>query len=342
MSLFKYLKEISIYLILIFIILVIINLNIILDTNIDISIYSLLYINGLILISTVITLTIGYYRHRKRYNEIFNYINNQFKRENTLFDNDIYKIIDDKIEEYEQVIYGLRYELEEIKDYMTNWIHDIKIPISVLEIILQRVKEIESKSNLLSENNLSKEMNIEIKRIENLVTQALYISRSGNYNSDFLVEEINIEKIVKEIIKKNKHLFIYNKIELELNDLNHFVLTDKKWVSHIIEQIIDNSCKYTEKNGKIKIFTTKDEKSIKLHIKDNGIGIVPQDIERVFDKGFTGENGRKRTKSTGMGLYISKKILNRLSHDIDVVSKQNEFCDIFITFYNLSDYFNVT
>ncbi|WP_297134103.1 ATP-binding protein [Terrisporobacter sp.] len=76
-------------------------------------------------------------------------------------------------------------------------------------------------------------------------------------------------------------------------------------------------------------------------MKDYGLGIAPQDIERIFDKGFTGVNGRKRTKSTGMGLYISKKILNKLSHNIDVISKQDEFCDIYITFYNLSDYFNV-
>ena len=78
------------------------------------------------------------------------------------------------------------------------------------------------------------------------------------------------------------------------------------------------------------------------NIKDYGMGIVPQDIDRVFDKGFTGENGRKRTKSTGMGLYISKKILNKLSHDINVVSRCGQFCDVYITFYNLSDYFNVT
>ena len=86
----------------------------------------------------------------------------------------------------------------------------------------------------------------------------------------------------------------------------------------------------------------ENKKGCELHIKDYGMGIVPQDIDRVFDKGFTGENGRKRTKSTGMGLYISKKILNKLSHDINVVSRCGQFCDVYITFYNLSDYFNVT
>ncbi|MBO3443526.1 sensor histidine kinase [Clostridium sp. CCUG 7971] len=224
---------------------------------------------------------------------------------------------------------------------MTNWIHQVKIPIAVLEIISQRVKELENQNNLQNENSLYKEINIELKRIESLVGQALYISRSGNYSSDFLIEEVNLEKVIKEIVRRNKHLFIYNKIDLKLENLDVNVLTDKKWIIHIVEQIIDNSCKYIEENGQIEIYTAKDEKSIKLHIKDNGIGIAPQDIERVFDQGFTGKNGRKKTKSTGMGLYISKKILNKLSHSIDVSSTQCEFCDIYITFYNLSDYFTL-
>ncbi|MDC9356899.1 ATP-binding protein, partial [Clostridioides difficile] len=145
-----------------------------------------------------------------------------------------------------------------------------------------------------------------------------------------------------EVIKKNKYQFIYNKIDLNVNQLNKTVLTDKKWITHIIELIIDNAIKYSHMGGKIEIYLKENEKGCELHIKDYGMGIVPQDIERVFDKGFTGENGRKKTKSTGMGLYISKKILNKLSHDINVISTPNEFCDVYITFYNLSDYFNVT
>ena len=218
---------------------------------------------------------------------------------------------------------------------MTNWIHQVKIPISILEIISQRIKEI-------GNNNVHKEISIEIKRIESLVNQALYISRSGNYSSDFIIEEVNLQRIIKDIIKKNKHLFIYKHIELEIEDIDINILTDKKWIFHIIEQILDNACKYSNSNGLIKIYTVKNKKSIQLHIKDNGVGISKGDIKRVFDKGFTGENGRNRTKSTGMGLYISKKILNKLSHDISIDSDINEFCDVYITFYNLSDYFNVT
>ena len=108
---------------------------------------------------------------------------------------------------------------------------------------------------------------------------------------------------------------------------------------------MSNSIKYKDDNkdtSVIRISAVQDKKSIELRIYDNGIGISGSDIPRVFDKSFTGENGRRYSKATGMGLYISKKILNKLSHDINVVSRCGQFCDVYITFYNLSDYFNVT
>ena len=219
---------------------------------------------------------------------------------------------------------------------MTNWIHEVKIPISVLEIIGKRVNEIDES------RELSKQINSEVSRIDKLVEQAMYSSRAGNYNSDFIINEVNLEQVIKEVIKKNKYQFIYNKLDLQVDDINKTVLTDKKWITHIIELVVDNAIKYSYIGGRIEIYIKENKKGCELHIKDYGMGIVPQDIERVFDKGFTGENGRKRTKSTGMGLYISKKILNKLSHDINIVSTPNEFCDVYITFYNLSDYFNVT
>lgn len=342
MNFFRYLKEVKIFIILFISILFILNLNILLDYNLSKVISSLIYINSLIIFVGIIFFIFGYLEYNKKCNELFNYVNNNIKKEKSSLNLCIYEVIENKINEYEKNIQSLKYELQEINDYMTNWIHQVKIPIAVLEIISQRVKELESQNNLYNESNLNKEINIELKRIENLVQQALYISRSGNYSSDFLIEEVNLEKVVKEVIRKNKYLFIYNKIDVKLDNLGTHVLTDKKWITHIVEQIIDNSCKYIDKNGQIKIYITKDNKSTKLHIKDNGIGIASQDIERIFDKGFTGQNGRKKTKSTGMGLYISKKILNKLNHSLDVCSIQGEFCDVHITFYNLSDYFNVT
>ena len=336
MSFFKYLKSNIIFLVLVIFIMIIVNTVMILDPYISKSMDSLIYINLLTSITTVIFLAIAYMNYRKKVNKFINYINNHTIDSNELENDYFYKNIIRKINECQDEVNNLRNELEEINDYMTNWIHDVKIPISVLQIIGKRVNEI------AYSRELSKQINSEVSRIDKLVEQALYSSRAGNYNSDFIINEVNLNQAVKEVIKKNKYQFIYNKIDLQVGVLSKTVLTDKKWITHIIELILDNSVKYSQIGGKIEIYLKENKKGTELHIKDYGMGIVPQDIERIFDKGFTGENGRKRTKSTGMGLYIAKKILNRLSHNIDVVSTYNEFCDVYITFYYLSDYFNVT
>lgn len=336
MSFFKYLKDNITFLILVVFIMVIVNTVMLIDPYISKSIDSLIYINLLASITTVIFLAIAYMNYRKKVNKFINYINNYTVDSDEVEYDYLYENIIRIINESEEEVNNLRNELEEINDYMTNWIHDVKIPISVLQIIGKRINEIDAS------RELSKQINSEVSRIDKLVEQALYSSRAGNYNSDFLINEVNLNQAIKEVIKKNKYQFIYNKIDLQVGALNKTVLTDKKWIMHIIELILDNAVKYSEIGGKIEIYLKENKKGIELHIKDYGMGIVPQDIERIFDKGFTGQNGRKRTKSTGMGLYIAKKILNKLSHDIDVVSISNEFCDVYITFYNLSDYFNVT
>ncbi|WP_243238691.1 sensor histidine kinase [Romboutsia sp. 1001713B170207_170306_H8] len=290
--------------------------------------------NLLVSLTSIIFLYLDYLNYKKRVNNFINAVSD-FNIENyELKESYEYKRVKNIIDKNEDEVKSLKKELEEINDYMTNWIHEVKIPISVLEIIGKRVSEIEYGKDL------SKQIKAEVTRIDKLVEQAMYSSRAGNYNSDFFINEVNLENIVKEVIKKNKYQFIYNKIELNVLDLNKVILTDKKWITHIIELIIDNAIKYSESYGKIEIYTIENKKGLELHIKDYGIGIAPQDIDRVFDKGFTGVNGRKRTKSTGIGLYIAKNILTKLSHDINIISKQNEFTDVIITFYNLSDYFN--
>lgn len=336
MSLIKYLREVKIFLILIILIMLIVDVTMLLDPNLSNSMDTLIYINILSILSVVIFIFIGYGNYKKKIKKLINSIHNIREEHDDLERDYIYKNVKHLIEENEKEVDSLRNELEDINDYMTNWIHEVKIPISVLQIIGKRVNEIDNR------RELSKQINSEVSRIDKLVEQAMYSSRAGNYNSDFIINEVNLDQVVKEVIKKNKYQFIYNKIDLNVNQLNKTVLTDKKWITHIIELIIDNAIKYSYMGGKIEIYLKENKKACELHIKDHGMGIVPQDIERIFDKGFTGENGRKKTKSTGMGLYISKKILNKLSHDINVISTPNEFCDIYITFYNLSDYFNVT
>lgn len=332
MSLWKYLKERKLYFILVIFILLIVDITLFLDPNLSESIDTLIYINMLSILTTIIFIIMGYSRYKRKLNQFIHNIKENSNMEDNYIDKEIKSIIEEKKEEVD----SLRNELEEINDYMTNWIHEVKIPISVLQMIGKRINEVDSS------REISKQINSQVSRIDKLVEQAMYSSRAGNYNSDFLINEVDLGQVVKEVIKKNKYQFIYNKIDLQVSEINKTILTDKKWITHIIELILDNAIKYSDVGGKIEVYLKENKKGCELHIKDYGMGIVPQDIDRVFDKGFTGENGRKRTKSTGMGLYISKKILNKLSHDINVISTSGEFCDVYITFYNLSDYFNVT
>ena len=332
MSLWKYLKERKLYFILVIFILLIVDITLFLDPNLSESIDTLIYINMLSILTTIIFIIMGYSRYKRELNQFIHNIKENSNMEDNYIDKEIKSIIEEKKEEVD----SLRNELEEINDYMTNWIHEVKIPISVLQMIGKRINEVDSS------REISKQINSQVSRIDKLVEQAMYSSRAGNYNSDFLINEVDLGQVVKEVIKKNKYQFIYNKIDLQVSEINKTILTDKKWITHIIELILDNAIKYSDVGGKIEVYLKENKKGCELHIKDYGMGIVPQDIDRVFDKGFTGENGRKRTKSTGMGLYISKKILNKLSHDINVISTSGEFCDVYITFYNLSDYFNVT
>lgn len=330
----NYIKENRIFLYLIVTIMAIVNIVILLDPYLSKSLESLIYIDLLVCISILIFLVLGFFNYKNKLDMFISYINKKKDEDFNFKGNVIYTEVDKLVKEYDEEIYSLKEELEEINDYMTNWIHEVKIPISVLEIISKRIRDIDT--------GLSKDIRTSVSRINRLVEQAMYSSRAGNYSSDFLIGETDLENVVKEVIKKNKYQFIYNKIEIETQDLNYTILTDKKWITHIIELIVDNSIKYSKAGGKIEIFTKEAKNGIELHIKDYGLGIVPQDIDRIFDKGFTGQNGRKITKSTGMGLYISKKILNKLSHKIEVISTPGEFCDVYITFYKLSDYFNVT
>lgn len=173
-------------------------------------------------------------------------MNNRNKEYLDMEENFLYENINKLIKENETEVNNLRYELDGINDYMTNWIHEVKIPISVLGIIGRRVSEIDGGKSL------SKEIKTEVSRIDKLVEQVMYSSRAGNYNLDFLINEVNLDSIVKDVINKNKYQFIYNKIDLQVENLDKVVLSDKKWLTHIVELIIDNAIKYSDIGGKIK------------------------------------------------------------------------------------------
>ena len=247
MSLWKYLKERKLYFILVIFILLIVDITLFLDPNLSESIDTLIYINMLSILTTIIFIIMGYSRYKRELNQFIHNIKENSNMEDNYIDKEIKSIIEEKKEEVD----SLRNELEEINDYMTNWIHEVKIPISVLQMIGKRINEVDSS------REISKQINSQVSRIDKLVEQAMYSSRAGNYNSDFLINEVDLGQVVKEVIKKNKYQFIYNKIDLQVSEINKTILTDKKWITHIIELILDNAIKYSDVGGKIEVYKSK-------------------------------------------------------------------------------------
>lgn len=223
---------------------------------------------------------------------------------------------------YQEEINQYKYSVEDFKEYVELWIHEVKVPIASSLLIVHNHK-----------NNDPQKIIEQIGRIENYVDQILYYVRSKNAEKDYLIKPCNPRDVVNKVILKNKERFIYDKIKLELDPFEQEVLTDSKWLEFILSQIFQNSMKYRSKDAKIKVSFLSNDNQVQLKIWDNGIGISKSDLPRVFDKSFTGQNGRKVSTSTGMGLYIARKLCQKLGHKIEISSEENHFTEVTITFY---------
>lgn len=221
--------------------------------------------------------------------------------------------------------------LVDFKEYIEMWIHEVKLPLASLNLIVHNHKELSDKKIVE-----------QLKRIDDDVEQVLYYVRSENAQKDYLIKETKISKVISNVAMKNKDILLENNINLEVEVGDKKVLTDSKWLEFIVNQIISNSIKYIKKGVEhyIKITAKENEKSIILKIYDNGIGIKKSDIPKVFDKTFTGNNGRKIETSTGMGLYITKQLCKKLGHKVTIDSKENEYTEVSI-FFNKDDFLYV-
>lgn len=186
-----------------------------------------------------------------------------------------------------------------------------------------------------NKNEVTKSIDEELDKVENYIEQALYYARSNTVEKDYYIKKVHLIDIVNESIKKNKNILIQERISINLHDLDLSVNTDNKWIIFIMNQIIQNSVKYKEKNTnlEIEIFATQRKENVILYIKDNGIGIKNEEIAKVFEKGFTGTNGRLlNKKSTGIGLFLCRKLCNKLGIAIELDSTPNEGTEVRLLF----------
>lgn len=191
-------------------------------------------------------------------------------------------------------------------DYYTIWAHQIKTPIAAMRLLLQS-----------SDTKENKELMDELFKIEQYVEMVLCYLRLDSGSSDYVIREYDLDKIIRQAVRKYAPQFIRKKLKLEYDSVNCRVLSDEKWLLFVIEQVLSNSLKYTS-SGTIQICL---EAPKTLCIRDTGIGIAPEDLPRIYEKGFTGYNGRADKKSTGIGLYLCHRILHRLGHRIVVSSE---------------------
>lgn len=213
---------------------------------------------------------------------------------------------------------------EDYKEYIELWIHEVKIPIAASKLIIENNK-----------NEITRSIDEELDKVENYTEQALFYARSSAVEKDYIINKTNLKEIVNTAILKNKTTLLNENVSLELINLkSEEIYTDNKWTIFIVNQIIQNSIKYSKKEDKkIEIFSKAENDKVILYIKDNGIGIKKGEITRVFERGFTGENGRIiGQKSTGIGLYLCKKLCDKLGIGIELDSEKGEGTEVRIIF----------
>lgn len=199
-------------------------------------------------------------------------------------------------------------EASKTENYYTLWSHQIKTPLSAIRLLLQEdpVKR--------------RQIDLELLKVEQYVDMALQYQRLDDHTKDLQIAQYDISNMVRQVIKKIAPLFIYKKIHLDLREFSQIVITDEKWTCFLIEQILTNAVKYTPEGGTISVFLDEAIPSC-LIIKDTGIGILPEDLPRVFEWGYTGYNGRIQKRSTGIGLSLCKQVADLLGHTISIESK---------------------
>ena len=324
----EYLKDKFIIVLTYFFVLIII---LVLLFTFNVNYFLIISIAFFYLLSIIISILYDYYRRKYFYNYIHKKLDELDKKylivelmnnpdfiDGKILKDYLYEIDKSYIEELNKY----KYFNIEFREYIELWCHEIKTPISTSKMIIDNNK-----------NKITNSILEEIDNIEYFIEQVLFYARSGSLEKDYLVNDLNLKNIVDNVIKNNKKNILSKKIKIQTLKESIYVKSDSKWLEYIINQIIINSIKYSkDKDSYINISYKINKNNIMLFIEDNGIGIKSEELNRVFDKGFTGSNGRGKYNSTGIGLYLCKKLCNKLGLSISINSKENIYTKVTIIF----------
>ena len=199
--------------------------------------------------------------------------------------------------------------VRDMTDYYTLWAHQIKTPIAAMHLLLQE-----------EDGARGRELSVELLKVEQYVEMVLSYLRLGSESTDYVFKPCLLDDLLRQAVRKFAKVFILKKIELDFRETGKTAVTDEKWLLFVVEQVLSNALKYTPEGGKIRVYGDGET----LVISDTGIGIREEDLPRVFEKGFTGFNGRADKKSTGIGLYLCRQVMDRLRHGIVICSRPGE------------------
>lgn len=291
--------------------------------NLKISLYAAL-LSGTLLI---VYLSIRYITNRSFYKQLEKPLASldEFseKAENAPLSKGLHDLLANQYQLYKTNLHHYKYKLEAHIQFINQWVHQMKTPVSVIHLIIQ--DEDNPRFSIIGD---------ELDRLRKGLEMVLYTARLDSFEHDFYAESLDLQAIVRSVTSNQKRLFIRKRVfPVFTFEENITVTSDEKWLSFVLTQIITNAIKYTVKeNKKIHFHGFKKGQHITLEIRDEGVGIPPSDLLRVFNPYFTGENGRIFQESTGMGLYLAKQICEKLGHKIDINSVVNEGTTVRLTF----------
>ncbi|MCI9524959.1 MAG: HAMP domain-containing histidine kinase [Erysipelotrichaceae bacterium] len=290
---------------------VIVYLSVYFIYNIDME--PVLYATYLICLILVFDLFYGFYRYYKKHIHLIKIKDNilysdGLPKKTSLMDCDYQELIVKLKKIYFKNASVSKEQFQEMEDYFTLWVHQIKLPISAMKLLIE-----------MESNPDKKLLKSELFRINQYSDMVLAYLRIKSTDTDYVFKSYDLDELVRQAIRKFSFEFIRKKIRIDFDETNMKVLTDEKWLVFVLEQLLSNAMKYTNE-GNVHIYGYDST----LFIEDTGIGIDPSDLPRVFEKGFTGFNGRSDKQASGLGLYLCKSIMNKLSHGIEIESQVNK------------------
>lgn len=279
------------------------------------TIVSILILEGL---AVLLPVSVEYARKRSYYGRLLRSVD-MLDRKSLLFEvldepdflegQILYRVLKECNKSMNDEIATYRHQEEEYREYIEAWMHEVKTPLAAAKLTLEN----DTGSVPVSVSN-------DLRRIEDYLEQALFYARSGSVEKDYLIRPVSLRELVNASVRRNAKDMIASKIGLTLENLDFIVLTDVKWTDFILNQIFVNAIKYRSASPSIRLYAKQEKNGVSLLIEDNGIGIRQADLPRVFDRGFTGETGRKFSKATGLGLYLSKRLCDKIGLGISVFS----------------------